>query len=68
MIAVLGKFAGYFSGKFLGAKLVTDLYLEKKKNKNKNKNKGILKEGGDNDVIQRMTKKGSGKSLSPLSL
>ena len=27
MLAILGKFGGYFSGKFLGAKLMTDLYI-----------------------------------------
>lgn len=46
MIAVLGKFAGYFSGKFFGAKLMTDLYIQKKKKKSKE----IMKEGGDKDV------------------
>ena len=27
MMAILGKFGGYFSGKFFGAKLMTDLYI-----------------------------------------
>ena len=57
--AILGKVGGYFSGKFFGAKLMTDLYIQKK-NSGKNKPKAPivtpskldetpLKEGGTAD-------------------
>ena len=51
MIAILGKFGGYFSGKFFGAKLMTDLYIEKKRNK---KSSTTMKEGGHQDKLKNI--------------